>query len=206
MRKISASLFTSVDGVVGEPQTWHFPYYCDELGAAVFEQQSAADTLLLGRVTYDSFVGAWPAREAAGEVDAPMAKLIGDIRKVVVSRARLTFDWRNSEQLEGDLIEGVRALKNGPGNGVIGMSGSVSIVRQLLEAKLIDELHLFVHAVAVGKGLRLFDETGDPVPLALLSCTPFRSGTVHLVYGPSEGPATQNQHPMAQAVAKEYEK
>lgn len=204
MKKIIAGLFTSVDGVVGEPQTWHFPYYCEELGAAVSAQLGAADTVLLGRVTYDSFAGAWPAREAAGEADAGMAKALGDARKIVVSRDRLTFAWRNSEQLEGDLVEGVRALKNEPGGAAIAVSGSVSIVRRLLEAKLIDELHLYVHPVAVRRGPRLFGDAQAPIPLTLLSCTPFRSGTVHLVYGPSEGPMLQNQDPIARKVAEEY--
>jgi dihydrofolate reductase len=205
MKKISASLFASVDGVVGEPQTWHFPYYCAELGAAVSEQLEAAGTVLLGRVTYDSFAATWPAREAAGEADAGMAKALGDARKITVSRRRLTFGWRNSEQLEGDLVEGVRALKDEPGDGVVWMSGSVSIIRQLLDAKLLDELHLFVHPVTVRQGLRLFEDEGAPVPLALLSCTPFRSGTVHLVYGPSDGPALDDQDPVARTAAKGYQ-
>lgn len=205
MKKISAGLFTSVDGVVGEPQTWHFPYFCEELGAAVMEQLGAADTVLFGRITYDGFAAAWPAREAAGEQDAGMAKALGDARKIVVSRQRLSFDWRNSEQLEGDLVEGVKALKHEPGDGVIGMSGSVSVIRQLLEAKLIDELHLYVHPVAVRQGKRLFDDADKQLPLALLSCTPFESGTVHLVYGPSDGPVVENQDPVAKKVSQEYE-
>lgn len=184
MKKISAGLFTSVDGVVGEPADWHFPYFCEELGAAVSEQLGAADTILFGRVTYDSFAGAWPDRELAGEEDAPMAKAIGDARKIVVSREKLSFDWRNSEQLEGELLEGVRALK-AEGEGVIALSGSISVVRQLLEAQLIDELHLFVHPVAVRKGMRLFEDAQTLLPLKLLACKPFKSGTVHMVYGPS---------------------
>ncbi|HEX4789512.1 MAG TPA: dihydrofolate reductase family protein [Actinospica sp.] len=208
MKKISAGLFSSLDGVVGEPQTWHFPYFCDELGAAVGEVLGSAETILFGRVTYDSFAGAWPAREAAGEADAPMAKAIGDARKIVVSRRELSFDWRNSEQLAGDLVEGVRALKE-EGDGVIGLSGSVSVVRQLLAAKLIDELHLFVHPVVLHQGLRLFDDADGraetATPLALLSCTAFKSGTLHLVYGPSEGPQLENQDPVAQQVATEYQ-
>ena len=207
MRKISAGMFTSVDGVVGEPQTWHFPYFCDELGAAVSAQLGAADTILLGRVTYDSFAGAWPEREAAGREDAAMAKALGDARKIVVSRSPLEFTWRNSEQLQGDLIEGVRALKNEPGDGVISMSGSVSIVRQLLAAKLLDELHLFVHPVAVRSGLRLFDIAEDQIPLTLLSCTPFKSGTVYLIYGPSDGPALgDSQDPVAKKVEADYKR
>jgi dihydrofolate reductase len=204
MKKISAGLFTSVDGVVGEPASWHFPYFCEELGAAVTEQLGGAETILFGRVTYDSFAGAWPAREEAGEADAPMAKSLGDARKIVVSRTPLEFTWRNSEQLRGDLVEGVKALKNEPGEGVIGLSGSVSIVRQLLAAKLIDELHLFVHPVAVRDGLRLFDDADTHLPLTLLSCTAFKSGTVHLVYGPSDGPALPNQDPVAAKVEKDF--
>jgi dihydrofolate reductase len=203
MKKISAGLFTSVDGVVGEPHTWHFPYFSDELGVAVTEQLGSADTILFGRVTYDAFAAAWPAREEAGEEDAPMAKMIGDARKIVVSRSPQTFEWRNSEQLRGDLVEAVRALKN-EGEGVIALSGSVSVVRQLLAAKLLDELHLFVHPVAVRKGLRLFDDAETPIPLTLLSCTAFKSGTVHLVYGPSDGPELENQDPVAGKVERDY--
>jgi dihydrofolate reductase len=134
MRKIVAELFISLDGVVEAPDQWHFPYFNDEMGASVDATLGAVDTLILGRKTYDSFAGAWPEREAAGEEDAPMAKALGDARKIVVSNQQLEFTWRNSEQLKGDLIEAVTALKNEPGDSVIGMSGSVSVVRQLLAA------------------------------------------------------------------------
>ena len=98
---------------------------------------------------------------AAGEEDADFAKKLGDVRKIVASNQELEFTWRNSEQLQGDLVEAVTALKNEPGEGTIGMSGSVSVVRQLLAAGLLDELHLLVHPIAVRKGMRLFDE-GEP--------------------------------------------
>ena len=157
MRKITAGLFIALDGVVEAPDQWHFPYFNDEMGAAVDATLGAADTVLFGRKTYDSFAGAWPEREEAGEEDAGLAKKLGDVRKIVVSNEKLEFTWRNSEQLEGDLVEAVTALKNEPG-GNIGMSGSVSVVRQLLDAGLVDELHLLVHPIAVRKGMRLFDE------------------------------------------------
>jgi dihydrofolate reductase len=185
MKKITAGLFISLDGVVEAPDQWHFPYFNDEMGAAVDGQLGAADTLLLGRVTYDSFAGAWPEREAAGEEDAYFAKKLGDARKIVVSRQRLDFTWRNSEQLQGDLVEAVTALKNEPGESAIGISGSVSIVRQLLAAGLLDELHLLVHPIAVRKGMRLFDEGDTSIPLALVSSTPFQTGVLYLVYGPA---------------------
>jgi dihydrofolate reductase len=183
MRKITASLFISLDGVVEAPEQWHFPYFNDEMGAAVTESIGGTDTLLLGRKTYDSFAGAWPDREAEGGEDAPMAKSLGDSRKIVVTNQDLEFTWRNTERLEGDLVERVRALKNEPG-GTIGMSGSVSVVRQLLAAGLIDELHLLQHPIAVRRGMRLFDE-GEPIPLRLISSQTFTTGVLYLVYGPA---------------------
>ena len=70
MRKIIAGLFISLDGVVEAPDQWHFPYFNDEMGAAVGASLGSADTMLFGRKTYDSFAGAWPEREAAGGEDA----------------------------------------------------------------------------------------------------------------------------------------
>jgi len=185
MRKITAGLFISLDGVVEAPDQWHFPYFNEEMGAAVDATLGAADTVLFGRKTYDSFAGAWPEREAAGEEDAGLAKALGDARKIVVSNQKLEFTWRNSEQLEGDLVEAVTALKNERGAN-IGLSGSVSVVRQLLGAGLLDELHLLVHPIAVRKGMRLFDEGETPVPLRLISSETFKTGVLSLVYGPAE--------------------
>ena len=97
----------------------------------------------------------------------------------------LEFTWRNSEQLQGDLVDFVTALKNEPG-GNIGLSGSVSVVRQLLDAGLLDELHLLVHPIAVRKGMRLFDEGEASIPLRLISSETFQTGVLNLVYGPAE--------------------
>jgi dihydrofolate reductase len=185
-RKLVANLFISLDGVVEEPGNWHFPYFNDEMGAAVDAVLSGADTMLLGRKTYDDHAGAWPEREAAGGEDAEFAKLLGDARKIVVSRQRLELTWRNSEQLEGDLVEAVTALKSEPGDGNIAISGSISVVRQLLAAGLLDELRLLVHPIAVRNGMRLFDEGEPPIPLKLLSSEAFSTGVLSLVYGPAD--------------------
>ena len=117
MRTITAGLFSAADGVVAEPQDWHFPYFCDELGAAVGELVGGADTLLFGRTTYEGFAEAWPAREAAGQ-DLEFAKALGDARKIVFSHEQLDFTWRNSEQVRGDLLDFVRELKAGDGGPV----------------------------------------------------------------------------------------
>jgi dihydrofolate reductase len=188
MATITSSMFMALDGVV-DPMvgSWHFPYFNDEMGKAV-EGTHDADVMLFGRVTYDSFAGAWPAREAAGEADAAMAKHLGDMRKIVASRRPLQFEWRNSEQLEGDLIEEVTRLRADPSIGRIALSGSVSVVRQLLAAGLLDELHLFVHPVLAGTGLRLFEVGTSQIPLRLLSSHPFATGVLYLVYGPDPDP------------------
>jgi dihydrofolate reductase len=185
MRKIVAGVFISIDGVVEDPHLWHFPYFNDQMGDAVDATLARSDTVFLGRKTYDSFAGAWPDREAAGEEDAGMAKALGDARKIVVSRQRLEFTWRNSEQLQGELVEAIRALKREPGDTDIAMSGSISVVRQLLAAGLLDELHLLVHPIAVRKGMRLFDEGETPVPLTLISSQTFETGVLNLVYAPA---------------------
>ncbi len=187
MRKITAGLFISLDGVVEAPDQWHFPYFNEEMGAAVDATLGAADTLLFGRKTYDSFAGAWPEREAAGGEDAEFAKVLGDARKIVVSRANVDVTWRNSERLEGDLVSGVRALKEEPAETHIAMSGSPSVVRQLLAAGLLDELHLLVHPIVVGDGLaRLFPPDEPTIPLALAGAQTFKSGVLNLTYTPAK--------------------
>ncbi|MCP9953872.1 dihydrofolate reductase family protein [Actinomadura madurae] len=190
MRKITAGLFISLDGVVEDPQDWHFPYFNEEMGEAVDGQLGSADTLLLGRRTYDSFAGAWPDREKAGGEDAEFARKLGDARKIVVSGQELQFSWRNSELLRGDLVEAVTALKNEPSTSDIGMSGSVSVVRQLLEAGLLDELHLLVHPIAMRKGMRLFEDADTPLPLKLIFSKTFTTGVLHLVYALDEDAPT----------------
>ncbi len=190
MATITASLFTALDGGV-DPGVgnWHFPYFNEEMGEAV-DRTHDADVMLFGRVTYDSFAGAWPEREAAGGEDAPFAKRLGDMRKIVASRTPQDFTWRNSEQLQGDLVEAVTALKDDPSIRRIALSGSVSVVRQLVDAGLLDELHLFVHPATAGSGLRLFTDGGPARYFKLISAQPFKTGVVYLVYSPDPDPAT----------------
>ncbi|MFL6133493.1 MAG: dihydrofolate reductase family protein [Nocardioidaceae bacterium] len=190
MATIAASLFTAVDGVV-DPGVgnWHFPYFNEEMGAAV-DRTHDADVMLFGRVTYDSFAGAWPERESAGGEDASFAKRLGDMRKIVVSRSSLNLSWRNSEQLQGDLAEAVTRLKEDPAIQRVALSGSVSVVRQLLDDGLLDELHLFIHPATAGSGLRLFEEGGPGRHLKLISAQPFQTGVVYLIYAPDPNPPT----------------
>ncbi len=188
MATITASLFSALDGVVDPGDgSWNFPYFNEEMGEAV-DATHDADVMLFGRVTYDSFAGAWPDREAAGEEDAAFAKRLGDVRKIVASRSQLAFTWRNSEQLQGDLVEAVIALKSDPSIRRIALSGSVSVVRQLVDAGLLDELHLFVHPVTAGSGLKLFEEGGPVRAFTLISSKPFSTGVLYVVYAPDLDP------------------
>src|SRR6478736_6381419 len=176
MATLVSTLFILLDGVAEIDPAWHFPYFDDHMGAAVTEDYAGADALLLGRVTYDSFAGAWPEREAAGDVDAAYAKQLGDTRKLVVTRGT------------ADLGEAVSALKAEPGVGKVVVPGSLSVVRQLLAAGLLDELRLLVHPVAARGGERLFDEGSPIYPLRLLGSDIFPTGVVRLVYAPAELP------------------
>jgi dihydrofolate reductase len=188
MAKLVSTLFSSLDGVAEVDESWHFPYFDDNMGRAVTHDYDGVDVLLLGRVTYDSFAGAWPDRQAAGEEDAEFAKFLGDVRKVVVSRQPLEFGWRNSELLEGDLAEAVTALKADPSIERILIPGSISVVQQLLAAGLIDELSLLVHPVAARKGQQLFDSGEAPYHLSLVRSEVFPTGVVWLTYEPAPAP------------------
>lgn len=190
MATIVSTLFIALDGVAEIDPAWHFPYFDEHMGAAVAEDYAGTDVLLIGRVTYDSFAGAWPGRETAGEEDATFARQLGDTRKVVVTRGDADLGWRNAERLQGDLVEAVTALKAGPGLGKVLVPGSLSVVRQLLAAGLLDELRLLVHPVAARSGERLFDEGAPVYPLRLLRSDIFPTGVVRLVYAPGELPGT----------------
>ncbi len=189
MAKVISTLFISADGVAEIDPDWHFPYYDQNMGRAVSEDYDAADVLLIGRETYDSFAGAWPGREVAGGDDAPFARQLGDMRKVVVSRQRLEFSWRNSELIEGDLLDAVTSLKADAGIRGILIPGSISVVQQLLAAGLVDELRLLVHPVAARKGRRLFGDGDTPYHLKVVALEGFPTGVIRVIYSPAEAPA-----------------
>ncbi|MEV0155884.1 dihydrofolate reductase family protein [Micromonospora sp. NPDC050686] len=189
MAKVVSTLFISADGVAEIDPDWHFPYFDENMGRAVTEDYDTSDVLLIGRVTYDSFAGAWPDREAAGGEDAPFAKELGDVRKVVVSRKPLQSTWRNSELIDGDLLEAVAALKADAGVRGILIPGSISVVQQLLAAGLVDELRLLVHPVAARKGRRLFDDGDTPYHLRLTATEAYPTGVIRVFYAPTTAPA-----------------
>ena len=189
MAKVISTLFISADGVAEIDPDWHFPYFDENMGRAVGEDYDTSDVLLIGRETYDSFAGAWPDRETAGEADAPLAKQLGDMRKVVASRTSPEFTWRNSELVDGDLVEAVAALKADPAIKGILIPGSISVVQQLLAAGLVDELRLLVHPVAARKGRKLFDDGEVPYHLRVTATEVYPTGVIRVIYAPTDGPA-----------------
>ena len=180
MRKISANLFSTLDGVVEDPGTWSLPYWSDEIAGAIDGTMKAAAGLLLGRVTYDGFAKAWP--HVSVEQD-PGADFMNNTRKYVVSTTLTSVEWNNSELLQGDLADAVTRLKAEPGGDILVDSGSPTLVRSLLTHGLLDELHLLIYPVVAGTGQRLFGD--DALELSLIDSTTFSNGVVHLAYAPT---------------------
>jgi dihydrofolate reductase len=181
MRKIVAGLFISLDGVVESPETWHFPYFNDEMGAAVGAQMAAADTMLLGRVTYQGFAEFWPNQGS----DVEGADYMNSTPKLVASTTLDKVEWRNSTLIEGNVADALRKLKQEPGKN-IGITGSVTLVRSLLRDGVLDELQLLVHPIVVGSGKRLFEDGGEQLPLTLVDSKTFSTGVVALTYRPAD--------------------
>lgn len=190
MRKIVAGLFISLDGVVERPDQWHFPYFSDEMGAVIGEQMAAADTMLLGRKTFEEFASFWP--EQGPEV--PASEFINGSQKIVVSNTLKQVDWQPTTIVSGDVNGQLTALKDQPGQE-IAITGSPTLVRSLLRDGVLDELRLLVHPIVVGKGLRLFDGAEETTSLELLSTRTIANGVMYHVYGPA--PIPRNEEPDA---------
>lgn len=185
MGTIVSTLFITLDGVAEVDVAWHFPYFDEAMGAAVGEDYEDVDVLLLGRVTYDSFAGAWPDREAGGGDDAAFAALIGDTRKVVATRGTQDLGWRNVERTEDGLIPSATALREDAAIGKVLVPGSISVVRQLLAAGLLDELRLLIHPVAARHGERLFDDGDQMLGFTLVRSEALPTGVLRVIYAAS---------------------
>jgi dihydrofolate reductase len=181
VRKLKANFFISLDGVVESPDKWHFPYFDDEMGAAVGGGFATTDAMLMGRVLYEEWAAYWPEH-----ADDPFGDVMNGMKKYVVSSTLQSADWQNTEVVGGDVAQGLRDLKASDG-GDIAMSGSPTTVRWLLREGLLDELILLVHPIVVGGGLaRLFPPDEPSLPLKLLSSQAFKSGVLNLTYGPAD--------------------
>jgi dihydrofolate reductase len=174
MGSIKSGLFISLDGVVEAPETWHLDYFNDEMGAAVGGLMDGQDAMLLGRVTYDAFADYWPKADP----NDPLTIQMNGTPKYVVSTTLTEPTWENSTVIGPDAIASVKTEFN------LGVTGSATLVNHLLRARLLDELHLFVHPVFLGSGSQVF-RPGDKIGLKLANSTVFQTGVLHTVYTPA---------------------
>lgn len=174
--RITAGLLITLDGVADAPQNWQMPYFHPEMGATIAAQLAAADVLLLGRRTYEEFVGYWPH---ANPADNPMAERMNTIRKIVASTTLDTAGWQNTKVIRKDLGGDLRRRTERGEN--VQVTGSISLVQWLLHAGLLDELAVMVHPLTVGRGRRLFDGV-EPLAFSLHDTRAFASGVVSLTY------------------------
>lgn len=192
MRKLIASTFVSLDGIMqapGGPEEdptggftlggWTFPYWDEavDLSASGFDGKDRE--LVLGRRTYEIFEAYWPYQPD----DDPIARTFNATRKHVASRTLTTFGWNNSTPLRGDAVPAIMALKNQPGPD-LQIIGSGNLIQTLQAASLIDEYNVWTFPVVLGRGKRLFGEAARPAALRLVRSRVSGSGVVMSTYVP----------------------
>jgi dihydrofolate reductase len=182
--RIVVTEFVSLDGVIEDPGGsegfrhggWTFEIDRGTEGDRFkLDETLAAEALLLGRVTYEGFAGAWPSRE--GE----FADKFNSMPKYVVSSTLTGPEWSNSTVLDGDLAEDVADVRDRHDGDVV-VHGSARLVQALLEHDLVDELRLMVFPVVLGGGKRLFGETTDKKRLQLVDSRAVGDGVAIMIY------------------------
>ena len=192
MRKLIVAEFITLDGVIqapgGEDEDtdggfkhggWTHPYWHDDIGAHFFQAMTEADTLLLGRKTWQ---GHGAAFDPMPEGD-PFGDVMKSKKKYVVSTTLKSASlWRNSIIISENVVEEVRNLKDRPGQNIV-LDGSSVLVHTLIENELVDEYFLHVYPLVLGSGKKLFPE-GKRVNLKLIQSTPLPTGVVFQQYQP----------------------
>jgi len=178
MRKVTAGLFHSVDGVVEAPNRWQFDAFDDELGALLGEVLGKTDTVILGRGGYQEWAQYWPK----AKVDEGFADFINKVPKYVASTTLMgKLEWQNATVIDGNVEAFVRDLKARDGGEIAVMAG-ITIVKSLFLAGVLDELTLITHPVIAGKGRHLFEPSDPTTRLALKSVTATSKGNIVSVY------------------------
>jgi dihydrofolate reductase len=178
MRKLIASVFISLDGVIqapGGPEEdrsgdfrhggWIVPYADEAIGQHVQSLLAKPFELLLGRRTYDIFASYWP-HVPAGSGSHAIAEPFNRVAKHVATHRPDDLGWNNSHALNGALPDAIRALKNENGANLLSF-GSGDMLRQLLAAGLVDELALLIYPVMLGRGKRLFGDDASACAFTL---------------------------------------
>ncbi len=187
MRKIITTTWVTLDGFIAGPnEEMDWVLVDEEMGQYEDDVVSAADTLLLGRVTYQSFASSWPYvpdNPAAPPGEKEYARKLNAMRKIVFSKTLPTVEWNNSSLVKEVLPQAITKLKHELGRDML-IYGSASIVRTLTNLGLIDEYQLLVHPVVLGSGKPLFRDISDRRKLQLVKTQTFSSGVVGLYYQP----------------------
>ena len=187
MGRIVVTEFVSLDGVMEDPGGsedfkhggWSFKISRgDEGDKFKLDEAFASEALLLGRVTFEGFAEAWPAR------DGEFADKFNGMPKYVVSSTLSDPEWNNSTVLKGDVVKEVGKLRQEL-DGDIVVHGSAKLVQTLIEHDLVDQLRLMVFPVVLGSGKRLFGDTSDIKPLQLVDSKMVGDGVSILIYEPA---------------------
>jgi dihydrofolate reductase len=181
MRKIVAAPFVSLDGVVEMSEQWTIPYFTADMQRVIQRGMAAADTMLMGRRTYEQMAAYWPNMTAT---DDPFAEFLNTSPKLVVSTTLRSVDWQNSTLITNDVIGEVTRRKQQPGKDIL-IPGSATLVRYLLHEDLVDELRLLLFPIVFGSGERLFDGWTARLPLRLVESQTLDSGVLSLTYQPA---------------------
>jgi len=172
MGKLVVTEFLTLDGVMEDPGGaegtdcggWAFKFERGPDGDRFkFDELMASDAQLLGRVTYEGFAKAWPTVQGAGEFGEKMNAM----PKFVVSQTLSDPTWTNTTVLRGDLREEVGRLKEQFAGDIL-VAGSAQLVQSLLAHDLVDELHLMVFPILLGRGKRLFADSAEARSLSLV--------------------------------------
>lgn len=191
MRKIITTTWVSLDGFIAGPNgemDWIGEIYDEAMGKYEGDLVSSADTLLLGRVTYQSFAGSWPYvpdSPNASEGEKEYARQLNAMRKIIFSRTLESVEWNNSTLKKEVITEEIQQLKHETGRDML-IYGSASLVPTLTNLGLIDEYQILVHPVILGGGKPLFQDIRDRVKLKLVNSRTHPSGVAVLTYQPRE--------------------
>lgn len=190
MRKLIASTFVSLDGIMQAPGGpdedptggfalggWMFNYADEAMDISAAGFDGKGRELVLGRRTYEIFEAYWPFQNDA------VAHSLNAAKKHVASRTRTTLNWNNSTLLQGDVVTAITALKAQPGPD-LQIIGSSNLIQTLQTASVIDEYNVWTYPVVLGHGKRLFGKGAKPTSLRLIRSQVSSTGVVMSTYVP----------------------
>ena len=187
MRKIIVTTWISLDGFLAGPNgEMNWVMVDQAMGQYEDDLVSSADTLILGRVTYQSFAGSWPHvpdNPSVSEGEREYARKLNRMRKIVLSKSLEKAEWNNSQLVREVLPQEIAGMKQESGKDMV-IYGSASIVQAFTNLGLIDEYQLLVHPIVLGSGKPLFAGIAKPAHLRLLQTKSFQSGVIGLYYAP----------------------